>query len=98
MSLEVIDMLFQSPVLVLQGFSFVLQVQNDILLVRVELVVSSFSPASEGLLDFSVIHSNNKLLIVKLFPNFTSIKFILPSKEVASNLSIDHSADDVFGP
>jgi hypothetical protein len=45
-----------------------------------------------------VIHSNDKLLIVKLFPDFASIKFILPSKEVASNLSIDHSADDVFGP
>ena len=58
-ALETIDMLLQSSVLVLQKFSLVLEIQNYILLVRVELMVSSFSPACESLLNLPVVHADN---------------------------------------
>ena len=37
-------------------------------------------------------------MVVELFSNFATIEFILPSEEVTSDLSVDHSADNISGP
>jgi hypothetical protein len=57
--------------------------------------MSSLLPLSESLLNLPSVFTDNQLLKVELLADLTSIELILPSKEVAGSLSIDHSADDV---